>query len=135
KAWVEVANEIKDSVSNCRKRWRNIRGAFLRSMKQLPSGTGANEKNYLNERLEFLLRYVKNKAGDGNLKTVIACNESSDEGNSDPEDHTDDEEETMESEADQRGQDPAIHGYASSPPDMTDQGSTQDSGKLTNSLL
>ncbi|GJQ65524.1 hypothetical protein Trydic_g7625 [Trypoxylus dichotomus] len=59
---------------------------------------------------------------------MSACNESSDEGNSDPEDHTDKEEETMESQADQRGQDTAIHGYASSPPDMTDQGSTQDSG-------
>ncbi|GJQ79482.1 hypothetical protein Trydic_g16335 [Trypoxylus dichotomus] len=34
----------------------------------------------------------------------------------------------MESKADQRGQDTAIHGYASSAPDMTDQGSTQDSG-------
>ncbi|GJQ74415.1 hypothetical protein Trydic_g21286 [Trypoxylus dichotomus] len=67
-------------------------------------------------------------AGDGNLKTVSACNESSDEGNSDPVDHTDNQEETMESQADQRGQDTAIHDYASSPPDMTDQGSTQDSG-------
>ncbi|GJQ66433.1 hypothetical protein Trydic_g13266 [Trypoxylus dichotomus] len=71
------------------------------------------------------IRYVNS---DGNLKTVSACNESSDEGNSDPEDHTHNEEETMESQADQRGQDTAIHGYASSPPDMTDQGSTQDSG-------
>ncbi|GJQ65720.1 hypothetical protein Trydic_g19501 [Trypoxylus dichotomus] len=34
----------------------------------------------------------------------------------------------MESQVDQRGQDTAIYGYASSPPDMTDQGSTQDSG-------
>ncbi|GJQ87782.1 hypothetical protein Trydic_g6977 [Trypoxylus dichotomus] len=34
----------------------------------------------------------------------------------------------MESQADQRGQDTAVHGYASSPPDMTDQGSIQDSG-------
>ncbi|GJQ65680.1 hypothetical protein Trydic_g7766 [Trypoxylus dichotomus] len=98
-------------------------------MKKLPSGTGANKKKYyLNESLEFLLPCVKNKAGDGNLKTVSACNESSDEGNSGPEDHTDNEEETMESRADQRGQNTAIHGYASSPPDMTDQGSTQDSG-------
>lgn len=99
-------------------------------MKKLPSGTGANKKKkyYLNESLEFLLPYIKHKAGDGNLQTVSACNESADEGNNGSEEHTDNEEENMESQADQGSQDIAIHGFANSPPDMTDQGSIQDSG-------
>lgn len=87
-------------MTNCRERWRNIRGAFLRSMRKPPSGSGANSKKpyYLIEHLQFLLPYIKNKASDGNLTGVSDCNETFEVTNSDSEDHTDNQQTPTETQ-------------------------------------
>ncbi|XP_072397090.1 uncharacterized protein [Diabrotica undecimpunctata] len=75
KAWVEIAKEVNDTVPNCRERWRNIRTAFLRSLKAPPSGSGKNSKKkyYLSQCLEFLLPYTKSKNHKGNLEALVKC--------------------------------------------------------------
>lgn len=117
-------------MSNCRERWRNIRGAFLRSLKKPPKGSGINAKKkyYLNGYLEFLLPYIKNKPNYGNLGTVLDCSITFEEDNSDSEDHTDNQKQPRESQVDQKSQ---VSAMRNSPLDMTDEnteGSGHDSG-------
>ncbi|KAF5289776.1 hypothetical protein FQA39_LY03693 [Lamprigera yunnana] len=85
KTWKEVAEEVKDTVSNCRERWRNIRGSFFRSLKKSPSGsrTNAKKRYYLTDYLEFIRPYTKSKASTGNLETILDNVHNSEEGNSD----------------------------------------------------
>ncbi|XP_066142421.1 uncharacterized protein [Euwallacea fornicatus] len=61
KAWAEVAREVKDNVLNCRERWRNIRGSFIRSLKNPTTSTGIRKKYYLSEYMDFITPYVKIK--------------------------------------------------------------------------
>uniref|UniRef100_A0A6P7F2E5 Uncharacterized protein LOC114324150 n=1 Tax=Diabrotica virgifera virgifera TaxID=50390 RepID=A0A6P7F2E5_DIAVI len=81
KAWTEIANEVNDTVTNCRERWRNIRTAFLRSLKAPPSGSGKNSKKkyYLSQCLEFLLPYTKSKHHTGNLEALVDYNQHLDD--------------------------------------------------------
>ncbi|KAH8244905.1 hypothetical protein KR032_002228 [Drosophila birchii] len=60
RAWQQVANEIKDTVRNCRERWRTIRSSFLRSLKLARTQTGRGKrKYYLSKYLQFLIPYTK----------------------------------------------------------------------------
>ncbi|XP_028155719.1 uncharacterized protein LOC114349516 [Diabrotica virgifera virgifera] len=70
KAWAEIAEEINETVSNCRERWRNIRTAFLRSLKTPPDRSAKNSKKryYLSKYLQFLVPYTKRKKLFGNLE-------------------------------------------------------------------
>ncbi|CAG9771697.1 unnamed protein product [Ceutorhynchus assimilis] len=93
--------EAMNGISNCRERWRNIRGAFLRSLKKPPSGSGASAKKkyYLEEFLHFLLPYIKNRSDDSNLQSVTDSVEDSEDENTDYMDHP------MESQVVQENQD------------------------------
>ncbi|XP_016923839.2 uncharacterized protein [Drosophila suzukii] len=63
RAWQQVANEIKDSVRNCRERWRTIRSSFLRSLKLARTQTGRGKrKYYLSKYLQFLIPYTKSRS-------------------------------------------------------------------------
>ncbi|XP_068159256.1 uncharacterized protein [Drosophila tropicalis] len=63
KAWQQVANEIKDTVRNCRERWRTIRSSFLRSLKLARTQTGRGKrKYYLSKYLQFLIPYTKSRS-------------------------------------------------------------------------
>jgi len=53
------------AAANCRERWRNIRGSFLRSLKKSSKGN-SRKKYYLSEYLEFLRPYVKPKKASDN---------------------------------------------------------------------
>ncbi|XP_017139262.1 uncharacterized protein LOC108153662 [Drosophila miranda] len=64
RAWQHVANEIKDTVRNCRERWRTIRSSFLRSLKLARTQTGRGKrKYYLSKYLQFLIPYTKSRSG------------------------------------------------------------------------
>ncbi|KAG8223267.1 hypothetical protein J437_LFUL001544 [Ladona fulva] len=60
-AWREIAEEINDTEINCRERWKNIRTAFGRSLRQPKSGSGriSKKKYYLSEYMSFLMPYLK----------------------------------------------------------------------------
>ncbi|XP_066982685.1 uncharacterized protein [Macrobrachium rosenbergii] len=60
KAWKQVANEIEDTVNNCKEKWRNLRTVFVRKLKLQPSGSGraSTKPYYLNEAMQFFLPYV-----------------------------------------------------------------------------
>ncbi|XP_017095197.2 uncharacterized protein [Drosophila bipectinata] len=62
-AWQQVANESKDTVRNCRERWRTIRSSFLRSLKLAGTQTGRGKrKYYLSKYLQFLIPFTKSRA-------------------------------------------------------------------------
>lgn len=49
------------SVAECKEKWRNVRSAFVRSLKPPPSGSSAKMKKpyYLHDYVQFILPYVK----------------------------------------------------------------------------
>ncbi|XP_063831585.1 uncharacterized protein LOC135080792 [Ostrinia nubilalis] len=57
KAWGEISKKIGVSINDCKEKWRNIRSAFLRSLKT----TGGKSKRpyYLTEELKFVMPYIK----------------------------------------------------------------------------
>lgn len=57
------------SEKNCRERWKNIRTAYVRSLKPPKSGASQNSKKsyYLTEHLAFLQPYLKGGDTSGNL--------------------------------------------------------------------
>ncbi|XP_050300458.1 uncharacterized protein LOC126738981 [Anthonomus grandis grandis] len=61
KAWHEISKETKFSDQECKERWKNIRSAFVRSLKPAPSGSSAKSKKpyYLHDYLLFILPYIK----------------------------------------------------------------------------
>ncbi|KAH8341687.1 hypothetical protein KR074_005483 [Drosophila pseudoananassae] len=64
RSWQQVATECKDTVRNCRERWRTIRSSFLRSMKVSGSQSGRGKrKYYLFKYLQFLIPFTKSRDG------------------------------------------------------------------------
>ncbi|XP_065365884.1 type-2 histone deacetylase 1 [Calliphora vicina] len=83
KAWQEVANETKDTVRNCRERWRTIRSSFLRSLKLSRTSTGRGKrKYYLSKYLQFLIPFTKTRLK--NSSTIIAQRKAAAAGNIPP---------------------------------------------------
>ncbi|KAH8289621.1 hypothetical protein KR054_008068 [Drosophila jambulina] len=73
RAWQQVANEIKDTVRNCRERWRTIRSSFLRSLKLARTQTGRGKrKYYLSKYLQFLIPYTKSRSCHKQLTPGLA---------------------------------------------------------------
>ncbi|KAF0749795.1 Aspartate aminotransferase [Aphis craccivora] len=87
-AWNEVSKTVNISVSDCKEKWRNIRGRYLRQVKeQPPSGSGSKRKKkdyYLNEYLQFIEPFTKSRPQTGNLQTQ-------ENNNDDTENEVDDE--------------------------------------------
>lgn len=108
-------------MPNCRERWRNIRGAFLRSTKKPPTGAIEKKKYYLNQYLEFLLPHIKRRISDENLEMIIDCKLEVDD--SDFEDDAENQAQSMESPPDYSNQ---LSRILSSPFNMTDE-NTQES--------
>ncbi|KAI8115437.1 hypothetical protein CVS40_12345 [Lucilia cuprina] len=82
-AWQEVANETKDTVRNCRERWRTIRSSFLRSLKLSRTSTGRGKrKYYLSKYLQFLIPFTKTRLK--NSSTIIAQRKAAAAGNIPP---------------------------------------------------
>ncbi|KAM7347136.1 uncharacterized protein ACRADG_006797 [Cochliomyia hominivorax] len=83
KAWQDVANETKDTVRNCRERWRTIRSSFLRSLKLSRTSTGRGKrKYYLSKYLQFLIPFTKTRLK--NSSTIIAQRKAAAAGNIPP---------------------------------------------------
>uniref|UniRef100_T1P956 Alcohol dehydrogenase transcription factor n=1 Tax=Musca domestica TaxID=7370 RepID=T1P956_MUSDO len=83
KAWQEVANDTKDTVRNCRERWRTIRSSFLRSLKLSRTTTGRGKrKYYLSKYLQFLIPYTKTRIK--NSASIIAQRKVAASGNIPP---------------------------------------------------
>ncbi|KAJ8947635.1 hypothetical protein NQ318_002647, partial [Aromia moschata] len=78
-AWREITSEIKDTDKNCRERWKNIRTAYVRSLKPPKSGASQNSKKtyYLTEHLSFLQPYLKGGDTSGNLRIEDTVEEES----------------------------------------------------------
>ncbi|XP_022170367.1 uncharacterized protein LOC111033763 [Myzus persicae] len=69
-AWHEIAKEINLSVADCKEKWRNIHGRYLRQLKDVPpSGSGTKRKKvyYLTDYLHFIDPYTTSRPQTGNL--------------------------------------------------------------------
>eukprot|EP00099_Drosophila_melanogaster_P016973 NP_572838.2 uncharacterized protein Dmel_CG4404 [Drosophila melanogaster] len=72
RAWQQVANDIKDTVRNCRERWRTIRSSFLRSLKLARTQTGRGKrKYYLSKYLQFLVPFTKSRSCHKQLPGMV----------------------------------------------------------------
>ncbi|EDX16573.1 GD24528 [Drosophila simulans] len=72
RAWQQVANDIKDTVRNCRERWRTIRSSFLRSLKLERTQTGRGKrKYYLSKYMQFLVPFTKSRSGHKQLPGMV----------------------------------------------------------------
>lgn len=69
-AWQEVADEMNDSVHNCKERWRNLRTVFVRKMRpSVPDASGKkpiSRPYYLTDAMQFLLPFVRVHQGNSN---------------------------------------------------------------------
>ncbi|XP_054723581.1 uncharacterized protein LOC129233632, partial [Uloborus diversus] len=70
-AWNKVGRKLNSTADLCKLRWKNIRNAYLRNLRQQPpTGTsGRNKKKayYLHEYLAFLSPYTKGRKQTSNL--------------------------------------------------------------------
>ncbi|KAL4084301.1 hypothetical protein QTP88_028126 [Uroleucon formosanum] len=67
-AWHEIAKEINLSVAECKEKWQNIRGRYLRQLKDVPpGGSGTKRKNYLSDYLHFIDPYTASRPQTGHL--------------------------------------------------------------------
>ncbi|XP_033170548.1 uncharacterized protein LOC117147678 [Drosophila mauritiana] len=72
RAWQQVANDIKDTVRNCRERWRTIRSSFLRSLKLARTQTGRGKrKYYLSKYMQFLVPFTKSRSCHKQLPGMV----------------------------------------------------------------
>jgi hypothetical protein len=57
------------SVADCKEKWKNLRTAFSRSQKKLPSGSAAKEKKkyYLSDVMQFIIPFIKSRSQSRNL--------------------------------------------------------------------
>ncbi|CAI6353078.1 unnamed protein product [Macrosiphum euphorbiae] len=80
-AWNEISKTVNISVSECKEKWRNVRGRYLRQIKeQPPSGSGAKRKKkdyYLSEYLHFIEPFTKSRPQTGNLQAQENDNDGS----------------------------------------------------------
>ncbi|KAL1490357.1 hypothetical protein ABEB36_013068 [Hypothenemus hampei] len=64
-AWKKISQEIKESVSDCKERWKNLRGAYTRYLKYastpIDSATRKKKPYYLAEHMTFLLPFTKSR--------------------------------------------------------------------------
>ncbi|XP_018325511.1 uncharacterized protein LOC108737268 [Agrilus planipennis] len=64
--WNEVAAELNESTTACKEKWKNIRSAFTRYLRQKPKKSGLAAKlqrsYYLTDYLQFLLPYTKSRS-------------------------------------------------------------------------
>ncbi|XP_049881918.1 uncharacterized protein LOC126377906 [Pectinophora gossypiella] len=59
RAWEEIAKNLQCKESDCREKWRKIRIAFTRSLKQMKSGATGIRPYYLYDHLTFILPFCK----------------------------------------------------------------------------
>lgn len=78
------------AVEDCREKWRNIRSAFVRSMKASRTGSKAKKPYYMKDDLQFIMPYIKPHRLDlGNMRqpetqiTEISTNSESSEESQD----------------------------------------------------
>ncbi|XP_023222828.1 uncharacterized protein LOC111624252 [Centruroides sculpturatus] len=59
-AWSKVAEEVKETVPQCKEKWKNLRTVFVRKLRPSCTGTGRMTKPYyLSEIMQFIVPYVK----------------------------------------------------------------------------
>ncbi|KAJ8948229.1 hypothetical protein NQ314_008466 [Rhamnusium bicolor] len=67
---------LKQGVSQCKKKWKNLRTAFSRAQRKRPSGSGINKKKYyLQDVMQFILPYIKSRTQSGNLPSPSTEND------------------------------------------------------------
>lgn len=54
KAWDEIGTSLSKPVEDCKKKWKNMKDAFDRSKKKLPTGSGTSSQTKRLEILAFL---------------------------------------------------------------------------------
>ncbi|KAJ8954022.1 hypothetical protein NQ318_004315 [Aromia moschata] len=83
-AWNLVGTEMNQSGSVCKEKWKNIRSAYTRYLRQKSdSNTSVKKRYYLAEYLNFLLPFTKSRSV---RNRVYSPPSAGDEGNSFPSD-------------------------------------------------
>lgn len=54
KTWNEIGKSLSKPIGDCKKKWKNIKDAFDRSKKKLPTGSGSSNQIKRVELLAFL---------------------------------------------------------------------------------
>ncbi|XP_014286637.1 uncharacterized protein [Halyomorpha halys] len=62
KAWQEIANEMSSSVSDCKERWRNLRGCLTRHLKRNGDSSRSKKPYYLTEHMQFVVPFTKTRS-------------------------------------------------------------------------
>ncbi|XP_050316188.1 uncharacterized protein LOC126750584 [Anthonomus grandis grandis] len=78
KAWNEVGKEINETGAACKEKWKNLRSAYTRHLRQKPpSGSSAQTKKkyYLADYLDFLLPFTKSRQQKGSIPSPKNINE------------------------------------------------------------
>ncbi|XP_026760225.2 uncharacterized protein LOC113519364 [Galleria mellonella] len=65
-AWKEISHKLNIPVIDCKEKWRKIRVAYMRSVKQMQSDNPPNRPYWLSEHLQFLIPFMQMyiKSGD-----------------------------------------------------------------------
>ncbi|GAB6022256.1 hypothetical protein CHUAL_006388 [Chamberlinius hualienensis] len=63
-AWVKIAQSSRDTVRNCKDRWKNLRTVFVRKRKQPPSESNRRKLYYLNDAMQFINPFIKFQGND-----------------------------------------------------------------------
>ncbi|KAK9729010.1 BESS motif [Popillia japonica] len=78
KAWNEVGKEIKAAGAACKEKWKNLRSAYARYLRQkLTSGSSAQAKKkyYLADYLAFLTPFTKSRQQKSSIPSSTNINE------------------------------------------------------------
>ncbi|KAM3960028.1 uncharacterized protein ACR2FA_005952 [Aphomia sociella] len=70
-AWREIASKLNTTVIDCKEKWRKIRVAFMRSVKQLQSDNPPNRPYWLADHLQFLLPFMQMYLKSGDKLKII----------------------------------------------------------------
>ncbi|XP_059058730.1 uncharacterized protein LOC131852111 [Achroia grisella] len=70
-AWREIASKLNTTATDCKEKWRKIRVAFMRSVKQFQSNNPPNRPYWLADHLQFLIPFMHMymKSGDKSKNT------------------------------------------------------------------
>ncbi|XP_031329833.1 transcription factor Adf-1-like [Photinus pyralis] len=84
-AWEEIAEKMKCSAKDCKKKWKNLRDPYRRSVENRKTKSGQAAVNHrkwkFEKEMEFLSKYSNNKAG--NIKTNVPLQQDEDASVSD----------------------------------------------------
>ncbi|GBP17865.1 hypothetical protein EVAR_7858_1 [Eumeta japonica] len=70
KIWADIGKKLNENAYNCKERWKNIRGRYVKQLNKFTPSGPAKKPYYLAEYLQFLDAFVKSRIPTGNLQST-----------------------------------------------------------------